>query len=239
MKVFIGTSGWEYDDWRGNFYPESLAKGKWLEYYGEKFNTVEVNSTFYRLPTAEAVTGWHDESPTEFKISLKASRYITHMKKLLEPSKPVKKFLRLAGRLEDKIGILLFQLPPNLGRDGKRLENFVKILDRGYRYSVEFRDKSWFQKEVYDILHRYDIALCIMDMPGLSSPMISTTDFTYVRFHGSTSLYRSSYSKQELKRWAGDISKLDGISRAYIYFNNDARGHAVENAMTMQELLQP
>ena len=238
MEAFIGTSGWEYDDWRGKFYPDGLARAKWLEYYARTFSSVEVNSTFYRLPPASDVKVWYDNSPHDFVISLKASRYITHMKKLHEVSEPVNKFLNVAKELEEKMGIILFQLPQNFARDDKRLKTLLKILDKGYRYSIEFRHKSWFDNGVYDILRAHETALCIYDLPGFSSPMVSTTDFTYVRFHGSTSLYSSSYSKQELKEWADHIRTLAGVRRVYIYFNNDAEGYSVENAKVMHGLFE-
>ncbi len=238
-QYYIGTSGWHYDDWRGRFYPEKLAKAKWLEFYAQHFNTLELNNTFYHLPSENAFKNWYGSSPPDFTFALKISRYTTHIKRLKDCKEEIKKFISRAELLKEKLGPLLYQLPPGLHRDDDRLTDFLKILPRGLKHVIEFRHDSWFTDEVYDILRRYKVGFCVFDMPKLTSPIIATTDFTYVRFHGSESLYSSRYTDEEMADWAKKIKRLaKNLKFIYIYFNNDIAGYALENAATIRKFLE-
>ena len=233
-KYHIGTSGWVYPHWRNVFYPPKLPQSKWLEFYTRHFPTVELNNSFYRLPSEKAFSNWRDTSPEGFIYAVKVSRFITHIKRLKEVEEPVETFLSRARYLEEKLGPLLYQLPPNMHRNDERLDGFLSLLPRGLRHVVEFRHESWLDEEVFDILRRHNIGFCIFDMPGLACPLMATADFAYIRFHGSSGLYFSCYSGEELEDWAQKISALGkDLGTVYIYFNNDAQGFAIKNAQTL------
>jgi uncharacterized protein YecE (DUF72 family) len=237
-EYYIGTSGWHYEDWRGLFYPQELARSKWLEFYARHFSTVELNNSFYRLPSEKAFVNWQGASPSGFIFSVKVSRFITHIKRLKDVEEPLHNFLERADLLSDKLGPLLYQLPPNMKRNDERLEIFLAVLPRQYRHVFEFRHESWFDDVVFDILKKYNAGFCVFDMPDLTSPVVYTADFAYVRFHGSTGLYWSDYSDKELAGWAKKITKLGEKPKAvYIYFNNDAGGYAINNARTLAKFL--
>jgi uncharacterized protein YecE (DUF72 family) len=237
-RYFIGSSGWVYPHWRGTFYPQKLPQAQWLQYYAEHFPTVELNNSFYRLPSEQAFQGWRHKAPDGFRYSVKASRYITHIKRLKSVAEPVETFLSRARHLDDKLGPLLFQLPPGLHRDDERLESFLSMLPRRFRYVIEFRHESWLDDGIFDILHRYNVGLCVFDMPGLACPLLATADFAYVRFHGAGELYSNCYSDEELDQWAVKIAGLaKGKDEVYIYFNNDIEGFAIENAKTLTRKL--
>ncbi len=238
-NIRIGTSGWHYDDWRGRFYPEKLPKAKWLEFYARHFNTLELNNSFYHLPSEKAFENWYDSSPADFLFAVKASRYITHIKRLIDCREAVGKFMPRASLLKEKLGPLLYQLPPGMQRDNDRLDSFLSILPREFRHVVEFRHGSWFTEGVYDILRRHKTGFCIFDMPGLTSPVIATADFAYVRFHGSGRLYAGRYSDEEMAEWAKKIKRLaSDVESVYVYFNNDVRGYAIDNARTLRDYLE-
>ncbi len=235
---FIGTSGWHYDDWRKRFYPEKLPKTKWLEFYARHFSTVELNNTFYRLPSETAFTNWYDSSPPDFIFAVKVSRYITHIKRLKDCDEAVSKFMSRAGILEEKLGPLLYQLPPGMHRNDEILASFLKSLPGEFRHVIEFRHQSWLVDEVFDILRRHKAGLCVFDMPDFTCPLLATADFAYIRFHGRDSLYSSCYSDEELAEWAkriGDLAK--NLESVYIYFNNDVEGFALKNAAKIREFL--
>ena len=237
-KYYIGTSGWVYPHWRDVFYPPKLPQPKWLEFYTRHFPTVELNNSFYRLPSEKAFSNWRDTSPGGFIYAVKVSRFITHIKRLKDVEEPVETFLSRAHHLEEKLGPLLYQLPPNMHRNDERLEAFLSLLPRGLRHVVEFRHESWLDEEVFGILRKYNVGFCVFDMPGLACPLIATAEFGYVRFHGSSGLYFSCYSDEELKDWAQKISALGkDLETVYIYFNNDAQGFAIRNAQTLAEKL--
>jgi len=236
---YIGTAGWHYDDWQVKFYPEKLPKNKWLEFYARHFPTVELNNTFYRLPTEKALKTWYDSSPSDFTFALKVSRYITHIKRLKDCAGEVKNFMSRVAILKEKMGPLLYQLPPGLHRDDEKLSSFLAVLPRGLKHIIEFRHDSWFAEDVYDILRRHQVGFCVFDMPKLTSPVMATTDFAYIRFHGSGSLYSSRYTDEEMADWARKISRLAGkLKSVYIYFNNDTAGYALDNAVTIREYLE-
>ena len=239
MNYCIGTSGWHYDHWRDRFYPDKLPKAKWLEFYAGHFATVEVNNTFYRLPSEAAFGTWHDSSPPGFTFAVKVSRFITHIKRLKNTEEAVENFIARAKILGDKLGPLLYQLPPNMHRDDKRLEAFLSILPRGMKHVFEFRHQSWLEDEVFTLLRKYNIGFCVFDMPSLSCPLVATADFAYIRFHGSAGLYWSCYSDEELLDWAKKLTNLAlDLKAVYIYFNNDAEAFAVRNAVTLRDSLE-
>ncbi|MBI2853818.1 MAG: DUF72 domain-containing protein [Chloroflexi bacterium] len=233
----MGTSGWHYEHWRGRFYPESLAKSKWLEFYARYFPTVEVNNTFYRLPSEQAFAAWKQAAPTNFVFAVKASRFITHIKRLRGADGVVENFVSRATTLGDKLGPILYQTPPQMARDEGLLEAFLVSLPKGMQQAFEFRHHSWFEDRVFDLLKRYSVALCVYDMPGFTSPVLATTEYSYFRFHGSARLYGSKYSDDDLRRWAERIRSLRVVKRAYAYFNNDASAYAVENARSLSAFL--
>jgi uncharacterized protein YecE (DUF72 family) len=239
VQYYIGTSGWHYNHWRDRFYPEKLAKAKWLEFYVTRFSTVEVNNTFYRLPSENAFGNWRDSSPSDFAFAVKVSRFITHIKRLKGAEEAVEKFLERARILGDKLGPLLYQLPPGMHRNDETLEAFLAILPEGIKHVFEFRHQSWLEKEVFRILHKYNAGFCVFDMPSKSCPLVATADFAYVRFHGSSRLYSSCYSDEELADWVKKLTSLAAdLQAAYIYFNNDIEGFAVSNAITLRRYLE-
>lgn len=235
----MGTSGFVYDHWQHRFYPQGLAKAKWLKFYATHFTTVELNNTFYRLPSEAAFATWHDSTPVNFIFAVKASRFITHIKRLRNSEEAVETFLGRAKLLGEKLGPILYQLPPNMHRDDERLASFLSILPKGMSHVFEFRHESWLDEAVFKILHNYNIGFCVFDMPDLSCPLVATADFAYIRFHGSTGLYWSCYSDDELADWARKLAGLAvKLKAVYIYFNNDAEAFAVRNAVTLRSYLQ-
>lgn len=238
-RYFIGTSGWHYNHWIGPFYPPGLPKSHWLEFYSKSFSTVELNNTFYRLPTEKAFEQWKALSPQGFTFALKVSRLITHMKKMRNVDLLLQNFLSRARILEHKLGPLLYQTPPNMLRNDELLESFLSLLPRDLKHIFEFRHASWHNPEVYKILRRFNAGLCIFDMPGFTTPREVTAEFSYLRFHGSDSLYGSSYSDESLRSWAEWLRSLPvTVKSCYIYFNNDAYAYAVFNARTLSKFLQ-
>jgi uncharacterized protein YecE (DUF72 family) len=238
-KYYVGTSGWHYEHWRGRFYPEDLPKPKWLEFYSRSFDTLELNNSFYHLPSEKAFANWRDSSPEGFAFAVKVSRFITHIKKLRDIEEALVKFTDRARLLENKLGPLLYQLPPGLHRNESLLEDFLRLLPRDLNYAFEFRHESWFDKGVYDLLRKYNACFCIYDMPDLTTPLEVTADFVYMRFHGRGWLYGGCYSDEELGKWAREIKKLSKNKKAaYIYFNNDAEGFAIQNALTLARKLK-
>jgi len=229
-KIHIGASGWSYKHWAEAFYPEELPDKEKLQFYANHFRTVEINSTFYHLPLESTVKKWREQVPDDFIFAVKASRYITHIKRLLD-EESVKNFLGRAKLLKEKLGVILFQLPPSFKANNERLENFIRLLPKKYRYTVEFRDDSWFTEETYEILRKRDVAICFSDLKGKCTPLVLTASFVYVRLHGPQKAYRGLYNSKELAEWA---KRLDRWSRAgktcFLYFDNDERGYAIKNA---------
>jgi len=238
-KLFIGTSGYSYDHWKGVFYPTDIPSSKWLEHYIKHFSTVELNNTFYRLPKPEAFKSWGKRVPAKFIYAVKASRFITHIKRLNDCRQPLKLFLSRAKFLGKKLGPILYQLPPKWKCNVERLESFVKLLPKGGIYVFEFRDPSWFNDEVYSILKKNKLSFCVYSMPGGECPHVVTSKVVYIRMHGGSVLYGSNYSEKELKDIASKIRvHLKNGLDVYIYFNNDARGYAVRNAKKLKRLLK-
>ena len=237
-RYYIGTSGWHYDHWRERFYPKGLPKARWLESYAAHFPTVELNNSFYHLPSEKAFATWRDSSPEGFTFAVKANRFITHIKRLRDAAEPLANFLERARLLRRKLGPILYQLPPSMKRDDGLLEGFLSLLPPDLRHAFEFRNSAWLDEGVFEILRRHNVGLCVFDMPDFTTPLAATADFAYVRFHGSASMYGGCYSEEELEEWVGKITSLGrGLEAVYIYFNNDAEGFAVANARTLGEYL--
>ena len=240
FEVIIGTSGWWYEHWQGKFYPEGLDKNKWFNYYARFFNSVEVNSSFYRLPFPNMVKGWAKKSPPQFKFTLKMWRRVTHLKKLRNVREDIGIFLNRISPLKNNLGAILYQFPPSLKCDLNLLENFLRELPSGLDQVVEFRNKSWLIPDSFSLLRKYRVAYCIVSMPDFPEMVEITSKVSYIRFHGREVLYGSSYSEEELLRWVQVIRKLPdrGVKKVYIYFNNDYNAYAVFNALRLQEILK-
>lgn len=237
-KAIIGTSGWQYPDFEGRFYPENLKKSEQLSYYGKHFRSVEINNTFYQLPQEDTIQKWVDQTPRGFVFAVKASRYITHMKNLLDPEKTLPNFFDRIILFEEKCGPILFQLPPHWGVNPERLKDFLSQLPVEYRFAFEFRNPSWFADEIYDLLIQHGVSFCIYDFDYRKSPRITTTDFVYIRLHGPGKAYHDPYDEQSLQCWAHRIEDwLDEQKDVYCYFDNTYRGHAWENAQTLMRML--
>lgn len=238
MQIYIGTCGWHYDGWRGKFYPREVKAGDWLEYYAGYFDCVELNSSFYRFPGSDTVEGWLARTPPNFSFALKASRYITHQKKLKDCREPLRRFLRQAEVFAGKLGPVLFQLPPRWRLDLTRLAAFLALLPAGPRYAMEFRDPSWHCSEVWDLLSAHAVAWCQYDLRGFLAPERLTTNMIYLRLHGpGENAYCGSYDEVVLRGWAARLENWvrDGY-QVWVFFDNDQAGAAVANALRLREL---
>jgi uncharacterized protein YecE (DUF72 family) len=239
-NVFIGTSGWTYDGWRGPFYPADVPKKDWLRHYAGHFPTAEINGSFYRTPSLEAVRGWRTQTPDDFVFAWKASKFITHWKRLTE--KCDNSLALMETRLKvlgPKIGPVLFQLPPRFKANRERLAAFLKMLSRRRRYAFEFRDASWYEPAVFELLRDRDIALCISDHHDAPAPWEVTADHVYWRGHGPGGAYKDNYSDAELRKLADAIRKWRRARRAvYVYFDNDQKSAAPQDAARLMRLLK-
>ena len=232
----VGTSGYQYDHWRGIFYPAELPKSQWFAFYARHFDTVELNSTFYRLPGPHVFDAWREAAPPGLLYALKFSRFGTHRKRLREPAQPVRLFMSRARRLKSALGPVLVQLPPRWHANPDRLAGFLEALPPGARWAIEFRDPSWLCEPVFALLADHGVALCVHDMLA-EHPRRLTADFTYLRFHGRR--YGGSYTPQQLSAQARRIcALLAGGVDVYAYFNNDAEGHAVRNALDLRRYVE-
>lgn len=230
----IGTSGWTYKHWKGDFYPEKLPQKRWLEHYAESFDTVELNASFYHIPKASTARGWAERTPPDFRFAVKVSRLITHVHKLRGCEETVEWFFRELEPLRDKVAAYLFQLPPSFSPQPERLETFFSLLPYNNRYAFELRNPESYSGAVPELLERYGIAFCIHDLPGRETPDIVTSSLVYVRFHGTVGRYSGSYSDAELELWASRIRSWSDQGRdVLVYFNNDIGGHAIRNARTL------
>lgn len=238
-RIHIGTSGWHYKHWKGPFYPERLPSADFLRHYVQHFHTVEINNSFYMLPQKETLRKWRDVAPKGFVFSVKANRYITHMKKLKNVENAVRSFLNAVDVLEEKRGPILFQLPPSLGLDALRLKEFLRILPSGYLWACEFRNPSWFSSEAYEILQRYQVAFCIYQLAGRLSPKEVTASLVYIRLHGPAGAYAGQYSTEVLAEWAEAISAWNRQGKeVYCYFDNDQAGYAAQDALRLQKMVR-
>jgi uncharacterized protein YecE (DUF72 family) len=234
--IRIGTSGWHYAHWEGLFYPEKLPKSKWFEHYAKDFDTVEINNTFYQLPKKQTFELWHKQAPKNFLYTVKANRYITHLKRLKEPKEPLGRFFERVQLLKTNLGPILYQLPPSFHKDLDRLEGFLQALPKGRQAIFEFRHKSWFSDDTYELLDRFSTGFCVHDMAGVPAPRVVTGDIIYVRFHGATGKYQGNYTKAVLKNWAKWLKEnTKKVRSIYAYFNNDVHGYAIYNAKTLKE----
>ena len=239
MSVHIGTSGWHYPHWRDLFYPPRLPSRDWLPYYADQFGCVEINNSFYRLPTQDSVEQWLAQTPPGFIFTLKASRYISHMKKLRDCARPLEILLTVARRFADRLGAVLFQLPPRWHVNPDRLRGFLDLLPDDLRFAMEFRDPSWHLPEIGALLQAHNVAFCQFDLAGFTSPVLVTTDLIYVRLHGPDGAYAGSYGEDLLASWAGGLTAWDREGReVYVFFDNDWDACAVHNALTLQQLVQ-
>jgi uncharacterized protein YecE (DUF72 family) len=236
-KYYIGCSGWNYRHWEGVFYPETLAKSEWLQYYASIFNTVEINATFYRQFKDSTYINWYNKVPQGFCFSVKMSKYITHIKRLVDVSAEVQTCVASASLLQEKLGVILIQLPPSLKFDASLVDDFLAILPGNYRYTIEARHTSWLCDSSLELLQRYNVGWCISDTAGRYPYYEAiTADFVYIRLHGSTQLYASNYSNSELEQWAQKIMKWNKTT--WCYFDNDFNAYAANNAMTLQKILK-
>ena len=231
----IGTSGWQYKDWRGRFYPEKLPLRLWLEHYAEHFDVVEVNNAFYRLPERSTFQQWRDRTPAHFRFAVKMSRYLTHVKRLTEPAEPVARFLSRADALGDKLGPVLIQLPPTLKADLPALDETLKQFPRHVRVVVEPRHDTWFTAELRELLTGYGAALSWADRKGRPlSPLWRTADFGYLRLHEGRARPWPHYGRASLTSWLDRIAGTGkGVPETFVFFNNDPGCAAVEDAATM------
>jgi uncharacterized protein YecE (DUF72 family) len=236
--AWIGVSGWQYPDFAERFYPEELEPSEQLGYYAAHFPTVEINNTFYQLPAEQTVQHWHDQVGDDFLFAIKVSRYITHMKNLLEPEDTLPKFFERISLLKEKAGPILFQLPPHWRVNLDRLRNFLKYLKQGYRYTFELRNKTWLNEDAYFLLRKNNIAFCIYEINYRQSPLLITADFVYIRLHGPGRAYNDPYDLDALGLWANRIKDwVESGKDVYCYFDNTHRGYAWENAKTLINLL--
>ncbi len=237
-KITIGTSGWHYKHWRGPFYPEKLTPSKWLPYYFARLSSVEINNSFYRLPLKETVMNWREQTPPHFIFAVKAWRLITHLKRLNNAREALALFLQSTESLREKLGPILFQLPPHWPCNAERLRAFLGTLPEGHRYTFEFRHPSWHTSAIYSLLERYRSAFCIYQLAGFASPRIATADFVYIRLHGPTEKkYEGDYPMETLHAWAERARAWQRQGKdVYIYFDNDQAGYAVKNAIALQEM---
>jgi uncharacterized protein YecE (DUF72 family) len=235
-RAYIGTSGWHYQHWKGTFYPETIKNTEQLEYYQRSFTTVEVNNSFYRLPDKNTFKNWKEAVPGDFIFAVKASRFITHMKKLKDPVESTAAFFSHIHVLKEKLGPVLFQLPPSWKINTERFGDFLARLPNGYRYVFEFRNASWYDEQIYELMRTYNCAFCIYELAHHRSPELITADFIYIRLHGPGDKYQGSYSRAALKKLASKIRdwKSAGFD-VYVYFDNDQRGYAAFNAMDLKK----
>jgi len=237
-KIYVGTSGWHYKHWKGTFYPADIRESLQFEEYKKYFSSVEINNSFYRLPTPETFAMWKKTTPPDFVFAVKASRFITHMKKLNLDKEGIRKFFTSVRKLNEKVGVILFQLPPKWRVNTERLKNFIRVLPKKYRYAFEFREHSWYNEDVYAILRSGNCAFCIYELDRHLSPFEVTADFVYVRLHGPGNKYQGSYTLDALKQWARRCVEWQKQGKdVFFYFDNDQEGFAAFNAIDLQKLV--
>lgn len=238
-EILVGTSGWVYPHWKGVFYPENLNQANWLEYYTRFFQTVEINNTFYNLPEKKTFRKWAEATPDEFIFTVKANRFITHIKRLKDPKDSIQRFFENASGLGKKLGSILFQLPPKWKLELGRLVEFLEVLPKNRRTVFEFRDESWLCEDVYSLLEEHSVALCFADSPFYPGPRKVTAGFVFYRMHGGRSRKAPDYSTEELWTLCNEIAEhLKANRDVFAYFNNDYRGFAVRNAIKLRDMLK-
>jgi len=238
-RIRIGTSGWSYGHWLGTFYPKGTRQQDLLAVYAARFDSVEINRTFYKLPAAATMAAWRAQTPANFLFAAKASRFLTHRKKLKDPEEPVARLLGCVEALGEKLGPLLFQLPPRWRVNPERLERLLEVLPDRHRYAFEFRDPSWHAPKILELLSKRDAAFCIFDLAGKRSPIEVTADFVYIRLHGPGAAYQGSYEGRTLSGWA---RRIKGWSEAgkevYCYFDNDEKAYAPYDALRLKAMVE-
>jgi uncharacterized protein YecE (DUF72 family) len=236
-RVYIGTSGWSYKSWEKTFYPEDVPVTRHFNFYSTQFTSVEINLTFYRLPAETMVQGWLRKAPPGFIYAVKGSRFITHMKKLANLGGAVDKFFNRLGPLRSRIGVILWQLPPTLHKDTRRLAGFMAQLPKGYRYAVEFRHPSWLEEDTFEVLRRFHAAHVSVSSLGIPMNLTVTSNLAYIRFHGLEGGASHDYTRGELKPWAEHICRqFDAGKTVFAYFNNDANVRAPANAKLLMQM---
>jgi uncharacterized protein YecE (DUF72 family) len=236
MKWYIGTSGWSYPSWKNLFYPKEIPQREWLAYYARHFDAVEINNTFYRAPAAAQIHKWEEAICGDFTFAIKASRLVTHLKRLKDPAETIPELMKPL-EIRKRKGPIIFQLPPGLSKDTELLKNFLKALPKRQRFAMEFRNPSWHSDEVYELLRQYHVAFCMFEKAELRSPRVMTADFAYVRLHGRESGYKGNYSVAALQDWHGWLKAQK--SDAYVFFDNTAeKTDALDNAKTLSELAE-
>lgn len=237
----MGTSGWSYPDWKGRFYPADLPRAGWFSYYASRFRAVEINNSFYQFPKPETVAAWRRAAPEGFVFAVKANRFITHMKKLKEPEDACARFLEIVGGFGEKLGPVLFQLPPRWRYDGGRLRDFLDALPDGARYVFEFRDGRWVNDHCLTLLADRGAALCVSDLAEAGAPaprMAATADFAYFRLHGPDAAYQGLYGREGLAPFAAAIEAERAAGRdVYCFFDNDQDANAPADAGTLAAML--
>ena len=238
--VLIGTSGWTYEGWRGPFYPKDILRKDWLAWYGTRFLTTEINGSFYRTPSLAAVHEWRERTPKQFCFAWKASKFITHWKRLSAKSdNSIDLMVTRLKVLDPKVAAVLFQLPPQFRKNHERLASFLKMLPRRYRYAFEFRHRSWYEDDVLDLLRENDVSLCLSDHHDAPSPWMATARHVYVRGHGPSGRYKDNYPEQTLRAWARDIRKWQRQRRnVLVYFDNDQKSAAPKDAQRLKKMLK-
>ncbi len=232
MKVWVGTSGFQYAEWKGTFYPEKMPSAKMLPYYAERLTTTEINYTFHRIPSAKTIEGWYHATPERFQFSLKAPQKVTHWAKLRNCGDTLRFFQTVISDLEGKLGCVLFQLPPTLKKDAALLEAFLIDVPPGMRCAFEFRDASWFSDEIFALLRSKNLALCLAESEKLVTPLVATADYGYLR------LRREDYQESDVVRWTEFVkSKRAEWSEVFVYFKHEESGIGPKLAMRMIELL--
>ena len=237
-RYYIGTSGWNYDHWSEVFYPASLPSTGWLKFYAQYFDTVEINFSFYRLPERATFEKWRAETPDGFTFAVKASQYLTHQKKLKDPAESLERIISRARGLGDKLGPILYQLPPRWKVNVSRLREFLALLPGDIRHVMEFRDPSWLTDEVFDLLSEHSVGYCIMSAPDLPRIMKATAPFAYVRMHNGGYETEGNYEEPQLEWWSEQVLRFLKDVDVYVYFNNDYKGFAVRNARRLIELVR-
>jgi len=238
-EIRIGTSGYHYQHWKGPFYPKTTSSNEMLTFYAKHFDTVELNNSFYRIPTEAAFDEWRTSTPSNFVFAVKASRFLTHNKKLKDPQSALEKFFPRVRRLSTKLGPVLFQLPPRWRVNYKRLEGLLQVLPTSCRYVFELRDTTWINPDIQELLARFHAAFRIYELAGFRSPLTVTTDFAYVRLHGpGPGKYQESYNDARLRGWTRQIENwAKKLAAIYIYFDNDQSGFAAQNALTLKQMV--
>lgn len=237
-SYFLGCSGFYYNHWKGKFYPDKLPKTRWLNYYTQYFNTLEVNSTFYRYPSQKLLEGWHSKTPDNFTFALKANRIITHLHKFHDTEQYTPNFYKLAHLLREKLLCVLFQLPTMVHKNMELLQTIANQLDPSVMNVLEFRHESWWDQEVYDFMDKHGIVFCSVSASELPETLVRTGPAVYLRFHGKDGWYQHNYPDEELAEWANRIRKKNE-PKVLCYFNNDFNANAPRNCLTLKELLEP